>query len=149
MTSAENREDASRPAILIVDDDPHMLNLARMFLEADNFSIDAVKSPRLALQRLEQRSYDIVLCDVQMPEIDGHELLKRTLSSIRPDQVIIMMTAHGAGSETEKLIAEGAWDIVPKPFTSERLRLSIRNALRFKLLSDELALLRRQYPEAN
>jgi DNA-binding NtrC family response regulator len=123
--------------ILVVDDDQHLVNLIKFYLKSDTYLIDCAKNGRNALAMIIKNEYDLVLADMQMPEMDGHTLLKKVKKELNLNVLFIIITAYGQIDESLPIIEDGAYDIIQKPFVSSRLRLTVRNALHYKFLLDE------------
>ena len=123
--------------ILIVDDDQNMVNLIRFYLEKENFIIDSAKNGRKAYSMLQKIEYDIVLADMQMPEMDGQTLLKKAKNELNVDSLFIIISAYGQIEESISTVEDGAYDILQKPFVANRLKLTLRNAIKYKFLLDE------------
>jgi DNA-binding NtrC family response regulator len=122
--------------ILVVDDDPNMINLIKFYLIKDNVEIVASTDGINALNILENRSFDLILIDMLMPKMDGRTLLRNIVNEMKIKIPIIVVTAHGPTDNLMELIKEGAYDILQKPFTTNRLKLTLHNALKHKHLSD-------------
>jgi DNA-binding NtrC family response regulator len=103
-------------------------------------------SGKEALASCEDRSFDVVLLDIRMPEMDGLETLKR-LKQNRPEQAVLMLTAHGSLESAVEAGRLGAFDYVEKPSTPEAVDLRIRKAIENISLSEENKLLKTQLKE--
>ena len=79
--------------IAIVDDEPTILNLLKSLLEKGNYRVSTFDNPVAALPRLSTGEYDMILLDIQMPQMDGLELLGKVME-VRPNQKVMMMTAY-------------------------------------------------------
>lgn len=134
----------NNPNILIVDDDPNMFNLIKIYLTSENYQLISAKNGRQALRLLETDEFDIILSDILMPEMNGINFVKEVRKQTKSDALIIMVTAHGIEDHFMKALAEGVYDILQKPFTSNRLKLTIRNALDYKFIRDEYNLLKKK-----
>lgn len=125
------------PKILVIDDDPNMFNLIKIYLSSENYRIESAKNGRQALRLLETDTFDLILSDILMPEMNGITFVKELKKNKKSDAIIIIVTAHGLEEHFMKAITVGVYDILQKPFTANRLKLTIRNALDFKFLRDE------------
>jgi DNA-binding NtrC family response regulator len=125
------------PKILVIDDDPNMFNLIKIYLSSENYRIDSAKNGRQALRLLESDTFDLILSDILMPEMNGITFVKELKKNKKSDAIIIIVTAHGLEEHFMKAITGGVYDILQKPFTANRLKLTIRNALDFKFLRDD------------
>ena len=128
-----------RPCILIVDDvDDNVFILERRLKQFLDPDIASVGNGRAALERLERQPFDLVLLDVQMPEMDGLAVLDRMKSdmSLR-DVPVIMVSAVDDFETVLRCIKLGAEDYVQKPFNGELLRARVETALERKRLRDQ------------
>ncbi len=117
------------PYIMIVDDDPDILELLSMKIQMI-FPVDVIKetSASEALKTLQARDIPIVITDINMPELNGVDLLKRINTLLKGTQVIVMT----AGTSTINCIScfrHGATDFLVKPFTQEDLNKVLTNAM--------------------
>ena len=122
--------------ILVVDDDHNMINLIKFYLIKENVEIVPCNSGIEALGILENQTFDLILIDMLMPKMDGRTLLKRMLEEFKIKIPVIVVTAHGPTDNLMQLIENGAYDILQKPFTTNRLKLTLHNALKHKILSE-------------
>ncbi len=113
--------------ILIVDDDPGLRRSLSLLLDAEGYQVVADGEPARGLERALQESFDIILCDVRMPEIDGLTFLRR-FREAGGRALLIMMSAYGGEDAAIEAMKEGAYDYVPKPFKSDELLLTLRKA---------------------
>ena len=133
--------------ILVVDDDPNMIKLIQFYLLKDNFDISSCTKGKDALSKLKNDKFDVILIDMLMPEMDGHTLLKEMREGLKIDTPIVVVTAHGASDNLMKMIDDGAYDILQKPFTANRLKLTMKNALSYKSLLGKCRDLESQLPK--
>ena len=114
--------------ILIIDDEQSIRSTLREILEYEKYTIDEAKDGQEGLEKLIADKYDIALCDVKMPKMDGIELLERVqMAGI--DTQFIMISAHGTIETAVDATKMGAFDFVPKPPDLNRLLLTVKNAL--------------------
>ena len=114
--------------ILIIDDEQSIRSTLREILEYEQYSIEEAKDGQEGLDKLIADKFDIALCDVKMPKMDGIELLERVqLAGI--DTQFIMISAHGTIETAVDATKMGAFDFVPKPPDLNRLLLTVKNAL--------------------
>jgi len=125
------------PQILIVDDEPDMLELLKRSLEPDlNSRLSTAASAKSALQQLSEKSFDLALIDIKMPEMDGLELLE-LVKRKWPDLTVVMMTAYGTIETAVYAMKQGAYDFITKPFDHEALLVRLEKALeRSSLLAE-------------
>jgi DNA-binding NtrC family response regulator len=123
--------------ILVVDDDPNMIKLIQFYLLKENYEITSCTKGQEALSLLEKDKFDVILIDILMPEMDGHTLLKKMIEELKIDTPILVVTAHGTSDNLMQMIDDGAYDILQKPFTTNRLKLTLRNALLHKKMTEK------------
>jgi two-component system KDP operon response regulator KdpE len=118
----------SAPHLLLVEDDPATLHVLEATLEYGGFGSDVATTALDALQRLSDRSYDAVLLDLGLPDLDGSHLIK----TLRTNSDIPIMVVSGRGTEQDKIASLdlGADDFVAKPFLPGELLARIRAVLR-------------------
>jgi len=127
---------AKKISILIVDDEESVRDsLYNWFIE-DGFRVDCAENAKKALTILESDQFDIILADIKMPGMDGLEMLRR-IKSIKPDSIVIVMTAFATVDTAVKALKDGAYDYVTKPFDPDDLTHLIRNATKQISLADE------------
>ncbi len=114
--------------ILIIDDEQSIRSTLREILEYEKYTIDEAKDGQEGLDKLIANKYDIALCDVKMPKMDGIELLER-VQMAGLDTQFIMISAHGTIETAVDATKMGAFDFVPKPPDLNRLLLTVKNAL--------------------
>jgi len=132
--------------VLVVDDESAMRHLLRLVLEPEGYLVTEAGSGREALQRLEEEPFDVVLCDIRMPEMDGLDFLRDAVDRDIPSTVI-MMSAYGTVDTAIACMKQGAYDYIAKPFKPDEVVLTLRKAeerLRLRRenrrLQEELAL---------
>ncbi len=127
---------ARKISILIVDDEESVRDsLYNWFIE-DGYRVESAENAKKALTILESDQFDIILADIKMPGMDGLEMLRR-IKSIKPDSIVIVMTAFATVDTAVKALKDGAYDYVTKPFDPDDLTHLIRNATKQISLTDE------------
>jgi DNA-binding NtrC family response regulator len=116
------------PKILIIDDERSIRSTLKEILEYENYTVDEAPDGEAGLDYLAKSKYDVVLCDIKMPKIDGLEVLQRAME-ISPDVPFIMISAHGTIDTAVEATKKGAYDFLQKPPDLNRLLVSVRNAL--------------------
>jgi len=119
--------------LLIVDDDPLVCQSLKEMLTLEGYTADAVTDGHAALAKLRESDYQLVLSDIQMPGLNGIELLKE-LKGQTPDTPVIFITGHGHIDGAVEAIKLGAYDYISKPIDDTRLKLTIKRALEQKNL---------------
>jgi DNA-binding NtrC family response regulator len=130
--------------ILVVDDDKNICKMIEINLRKEkNYEVSIATNGEACLKHIREDSPDLVLLDIQMPGIDGIETLKR----IREQDTIIpvvMMSAHGTIEKAVQSMRLGAYDFITKPFASDRLLVTVNNALLNFSLKKEVDELKRE-----
>ncbi|MBU1195279.1 MAG: sigma-54 dependent transcriptional regulator [Proteobacteria bacterium] len=129
--------------ILAVDDEKDMTRLLQRSLEPEiDCRVTVAFSGKMALDILEQGSFDLMICDIRMPEMDGFELLDK-VKDIYPDLTVVMLTAFGNIESAVTAVKKGAYDFIPKPFDQDEIIFRIKKALeRSELLKENQRLIR-------
>ncbi len=122
--------------VLVVDDDEITCNLLEEVLSKEGYAVHKALDGRQAIERGEKQTYDVVLSDVKMIDVDGMEVL-RAYRQRSPETVIIMMTAFGSIETAIRAIKEGAYDYVSKPFKLDEIKLTLQRALEQRRLVEE------------
>jgi DNA-binding NtrC family response regulator len=129
--------------ILIIDDERIIRSTLREILEYENYKISEAQDGEQGLKMMQDEDFDLVLCDIKMPKMDGLEVLERAAELERQPQ-FIMISAHGSIETAVEATKKGAFDFVPKPPDLNRLLLTVRNALEKKNLVSETKVLRKK-----
>jgi DNA-binding response OmpR family regulator len=115
--------------ILAVDDDENILNLERTILEQKGFDVTGARGGAEALRLLAEQTFDLVLLDVMMPEVDGFTVCRKIKEDARlKDTPVIFLTAKGGGEALAEGFESGAVMYINKPFTANKL-LTIVNTM--------------------
>jgi DNA-binding NtrC family response regulator len=117
-----------RPTLLVVDDDPGSSGLLREVFVQEGYDVSVAQSGAEALKQAAERPFDVVLSDVQMPDIDGIEVLRR-LRGVAPDSTVILVTAYSTIEMAIRALNEGAFDYVRKPFKLDEVRRVVERAM--------------------
>jgi DNA-binding NtrC family response regulator len=130
-------------SLLIVDDEASILDFLSMLFESEGFAVDVARSAAEAQRALAAKSFDLVLCDILMPDGNGLDLLKEIKSS-SARTAVVMMTAYTSTKTAIEAMKLGAYDYVSKPFDVEELKIITQKALERAELVDENVYLRRE-----
>src|SRR2546426_8107668 len=122
--------------ILVIDDEVAIRDSLRMMLEYEGYDCVGAATGQEGLALAEREAPDLVLLDVKMPGMDGLEVLDR-LRSMNETLPIVVISGHGTISTAVEATKKGAFDFIEKPFASERVLVSLRNALAQRQLRDE------------
>ncbi len=117
-----------RRRILVVDDERGVRSLCTDVLRRAGYEAEAVDSPMAALSRLEEAKFDLILVDINMPQMSGIGLCRR-IREKHPQQTVVLITGYPSINTAVNGIREGASDYLTKPFTPEALRDVVSRAL--------------------
>ena len=117
--------------VLVVDDDNHMRIALKESLGRAGYSVSVAEDGKEALDEIERRIFDLVITDVKMPHVSGIDLLNHIKES-RPFMPVILMTGYGTVQDAVKVIKEGAYDYIQKPFNTDTLYGIVKRALGVK-----------------
>jgi two-component system nitrogen regulation response regulator NtrX len=136
------------PSLLIVDDEPSILQSLGGLLSDEGFEVTTAANGYEALKTIEVESPDLVLLDIWMPGIDGIETLKE-IKKKSPNIQVIIITGHGTIETAVKATKLGAFDLIEKPLSIDKVIVAINNALNFRRLEEENKYLRKKTLEKN
>ena len=131
------------PSILIVDDEPSIVQSLKGLLVDEGFDVMTAPNGYEALKIIESESPDLVLLDIWMPGIDGIETLKE-IKAGNPFIQVIIITGHGNVETAVKATKLGAFDLIEKPLSIDKVIVGINNALNFRRLEEENRYLRKK-----
>lgn len=121
---------AENPKILVVDDEPVIIESATKALSAEGYAVRAAGSAESAVQLLRAEAPDIVLIDLQLPKLSGMDLLQ-TIKREFPQVAAIVMTGYTTEENASAALQHGAVIFLPKPFSFEELLSAVERAGRF------------------
>lgn len=104
--------------ILVVDDERSIRNTLKEILEFEKFTVDLAEDGPAGLAKIVENDYDVVLCDIKMPKMDGMEVLEKALKA-DVETPIIMISGHGNIETAVEAIKLGAYDFIEKPPRSQ------------------------------
>jgi DNA-binding NtrC family response regulator len=117
-----------RCEILIVDDEPIVGERLKATLHKDGHLVETFTDPAEALARLAEKTFDIVVCDIRMGEIDGIQVMARVLSA-SPRTKVVMITGYATLELARESLTKGAFDFIAKPFKLGEIRKTIGKAI--------------------
>ena len=127
--------------ILVVDDEESTTDALKLNLTEEGYTVDAAGTGGQAIELFDQGGHHLAICDLQLPDMDGMEVM-RHMKDARPNTEVIVVTAHGTTRMAVEATKAGAFDFVDKPLDFEELGLRVQNALKHRELMDENAELR-------
>jgi two-component system response regulator PilR (NtrC family) len=132
-----------KPRILAVDDEESIREFLEIMLKKEGYEVTTAKDGAEAIDVLKKKSFDMVISDLQMPNVTGMELLKHVKDNY-PDLVFMIITAFGTTESAVEAMKLGAYDYITKPFKIDEVRIVIGNALRSKNLEVENRALKKE-----
>ncbi|MDF2188930.1 sigma-54 dependent transcriptional regulator [Paraflavitalea sp. CAU 1676] len=129
--------------ILIIDDEKAIRKTLSEILSYEGYKIDEAGDGEEGLKKFKEKSYDVVLCDIKMPKLDGIEFLDKAREA-NPDVPVIMISGHGTIETAVEAVKKGAYDYISKPPDLNRLLITIRNAMDKTNLVAETKVLKRK-----
>ena len=133
--------------ILIIDDNESVRYTLESVLEEAGFKTSAVEDGLKAIEEVKSKSYDLIICDMKLPKMDGMQILEEMMK-ITPETPLIFLTAFGDIKNAVEAMRKGAFDYITKPFDNEDMIITIRKALELKYLHQELRILRKKSDES-
>ena len=130
-------------SILVIDDEKSIRNTLQEIFEYENHKVELATNGPEGIEYFEKNEFDVVLCDIKMPEMDGIEVLERLLEKSR-DIPVIMISGHGNIDTAVEAIKKGAYDFIEKPLDLNRLLVTVRNAIERIDLVAETKVLKRK-----
>jgi two-component system nitrogen regulation response regulator NtrX len=131
------------PDILIIDDEKAIRKTLGEILSFEGYKIEEASDGEEGLKKFKEKAYDVVLCDIKMPKLDGIEFLQKAGES-NADIPIIMISGHGNIETAVEAVKKGAYDYISKPPDLNRLLITIRNAMEKNSLVTETKVLKRK-----
>ncbi len=122
--------------ILIIDDERAIRRALREILEFENFQVDEAENGAEGLEKAKNALYDIIFCDIKMPQMDGMEVLDGLIQA-KVESPVIMISGHGNIETAVEAIKKGAFDFIEKPLDLNRILVTIRNAKERVVLVEE------------
>ncbi|MGB8190607.1 MAG: sigma-54 dependent transcriptional regulator [Chitinophagaceae bacterium] len=129
--------------ILIIDDEKAIRKTLSEILSYEGYKIDEASDGEEGLKKLREKEFDVVLCDIKMPKVDGIEFLEKS-REFNVDTPIIMISGHGTIETAVEAVKKGAYDYISKPPDLNRLLITIRNAMDKNQLVAETKVLKRR-----
>lgn len=129
--------------ILIIDDEKAIRKTLSEILSFEGYKVEEAADGEEGLKKFRDKAYDLVLCDIKMPKLDGIEFLQKA-GEINPDVPIIMISGHGNIETAVEAVKKGAYDYISKPPDLNRLLITIRNAMDKSSLVTETKVLKRK-----
>ncbi|MGZ4033616.1 MAG: sigma-54-dependent transcriptional regulator [Bacteroidia bacterium] len=129
--------------ILIIDDEKSIRKTLREILEYEKYQVDEAADGVEGVAMIQKEKYDIVLCDIKMPKMDGIEVLDKIMQ-LSSDIPVVMVSGHGNIETAVEAVKKGAFDFIAKPLDLNRLLVTIRNAMDKSTLVTETKVLKKK-----
>ncbi|MCK6650178.1 MAG: sigma-54 dependent transcriptional regulator [Bacteroidia bacterium] len=129
--------------ILIIDDEKSIRKTLREILEYEKYEVDEAADGTEGLGSIQKNKYDVILCDIKMPKMDGIEVLDRIMQ-LATDIPVVMISGHGNIETAVEAVKKGAFDFIAKPLDLNRLLVTIRNAMDKSSLVTETKVLKKK-----
>lgn len=132
--------------VLIADDEPRIRKIVSLLLAQEGYEVKTVTNGKEAVSEATLFQPDVILLDQQMPVMTGTEALEK-IQAVRPNQVVILVTAFGTISLAVDAVKKGAYDFIEKPFDNDDLLLKVKRAMEHSRLKGELRQLKKRLGE--
>ena len=129
--------------VLIVDDERAIRNSLKEILTDEGYEVDTAEDGAAAIAAVEKDKYDVIFCDIKMPNMDGIEVLDK-LMEMGVDAAVVMISGHGDIDTAVECIKKGAFDFVQKPLDLNRILITIKNAAERQTLSNQNKVLKKK-----
>jgi two-component system, NtrC family, nitrogen regulation response regulator NtrX len=131
------------PKILVIDDERAIRNTLKEILEYEKHDVEVAEDGESGIELFQKGGFDVVLCDIKMPQMDGIEVLDK-LQEISTETPVIMISGHGNIDTAVEAIKKGAYDFIEKPLDLNRILITIRNATDKTILIKETKFLKKK-----
>ncbi|MCX6296200.1 MAG: sigma-54 dependent transcriptional regulator [Bacteroidetes bacterium] len=129
--------------LLIIDDEKSIRKTLREILEYEKYLVDEASDGAEGIAMIQKEKYDIILCDIKMPKMDGIEVLDKVMQ-LSSDTPVVMISGHGNIETAVEAVKKGAFDFIAKPLDLNRLLVTIRNAMDKSTLVTETKVLKKK-----
>ena len=129
--------------ILVIDDERPIRSTLKEILEFEKFKVDDAEDGKTGFELIKKNKYDIILCDIKMPKMDGMEVLEESMK-IGIETPFVMISGHGNVETAVEAIKKGAFDFIQKPLDLNRILVTLRNALDKESFVKEIKTLKRK-----
>lgn len=134
--------------ILVIDDEQVIIDAVIKICSLDNYSVDTALNVKTAIEKISKNYYNIIICDIMMPDGDGFQILDE-LNDRKIDSTIIMTTGYSTVENAVKSLYKGAIDFIPKPFTVDELLNSLFRANKYQEIKSRQEELSKHQAESN
>ena len=130
-------------SILIIDDEKAIRSTLSEILSFEGYKVTEAEDGEEGLKKFTNHNYDVVLCDIKMPKMDGLEFLEKA-GEVNPDIPVVIISSHGNIETAVEAVKKGAYDYISKPPDLNRLLITLRNAIDKQKLVKETKVLKRK-----
>jgi DNA-binding NtrC family response regulator len=113
--------------ILVIDDERSIRNTMKDILGFEGYTVELAENGIEGLELINNNDFDIIFCDIKMPEMDGIEVLEKIME-VKPESTVVIISGHGNIENAVESIKKGAYDFIEKPLDLNRILITIRNA---------------------
>ena len=114
--------------IIVIDDEKIVCDMAKKILDNEGYEVETFTNSQLALEKIRQQQFDLVITDLKMENVSGMDILKE-VNQLYPQTKVIMLTAYATLDATIEAIRERIYDFFPKPVKIDELKKSVKKAL--------------------
>jgi DNA-binding NtrC family response regulator len=118
---------AAKSKILVIDDEKRMCDSIKVLLSNIGYEVDTAENGKVGIEKLQSRSFDLVITDLMMPELDGFAVMKHIKENC-PGTLVIVITGYASVESAVRAIRSGAYDYILKPFDFEIIKISVERA---------------------
>lgn len=129
--------------ILVIDDERAIRNALKEILEYEKFEVELAEDGLSGVEKVKNGKYEIILCDIKMPKMDGMEVLER-IGILAPETPVVMISGHGNIDTAVEALKKGAYDFIQKPLDLNRILVTVRNAMDKSDMQEEVKVLKRK-----
>jgi len=129
--------------ILVIDDEKSIRNTLKDILGFEGYQVEIAENGIVGIEMVKSTDYDIILCDIKMPDMDGIEVLEQIMH-LKPESTMVMISGHGTIDTAVEAIKKGAFDFIEKPLDLNRLLITLRNACDRTALVKETIILKQK-----
>ncbi|MFZ2445696.1 MAG: response regulator [Syntrophobacteraceae bacterium] len=129
LQDAGTLEQAAKVKVLVMEDEANMARALEMVLSEEGYEVDVAMTGRNAMKQLDSKTFDLLLADLRLPDINGMDVIKKVKHD-QPDTEVVVITGYSTVSSAVEAIKLGAFDYLAKPFTEDEIKGVISSALK-------------------
>lgn len=124
------------PQILLMEDEPSVAQGLQMVLKEEGYGVDLAMTGHGALDKFDQKTFDLLVADLRLPDMDGMDVIKRVKEK-RPKTEVVVITGYATVASAVNAMKIGVFDYLPKPFTEDEFKTTVEGALKEKAAAPE------------